>query len=127
MAANCWITGSRVASFASIGLRSGTTALVGTCGSSSGLALRQFEISQRAAADFLNLELGLASTFAQMALDSFAAGHTDNAMRTADGLRVVDASRHSLSYCLSLGFLAERQGVVSVDGNLVVNENTQRS
>jgi hypothetical protein len=41
------------------------------------------EISQRAAADFLNLELGLASTFAQMALNSFAAGHTDKAMRTA--------------------------------------------
>ena len=45
------------------------------------------EISQRAVADFLNLELGLASTFAQMALNSFAAGHTDKAMRTAAAAR----------------------------------------
>jgi len=39
--------------------------------------------SQQLMADFLNLECELAATLAQIALDSFAAGHVDRARGTA--------------------------------------------
>ena len=46
-------------------------------------AHRKLEFSQEVIADFLQTELSLASTFAELALDSFSAGHTDTATRTA--------------------------------------------
>jgi hypothetical protein len=46
-------------------------------------AQRKLEFSQEMIADFLQTELSLASTFAELALDSFSAGHTDTATRTA--------------------------------------------
>jgi hypothetical protein len=52
------------------------------------------ESCRRTTADFLNVELELSTTFAQMALDSFAAGKVDKARRTADATREGLATIH---------------------------------